>query len=251
MKVCIIGPGYIGLPTALLLSEKNEVIGVDLKKDVVEKINDKIMPFDEPGLNDILKMANLRASVSPELADAFLICVPTPFDKELRMADLKYVKMAAESIVPYLRKGNIVVVESTVSPGACVKVVLPILEKSGLKVKKDFYLSHCPERAIPGNTLNEMVNNDRIIGGIDEKSTNLTKELYSTFVKGHLFLTDVTTAEFVKLMENTYRDINIALANEFAILAEDIGIDIWEAIKLANRHPRVNILKPGDRKSVV
>jgi UDP-N-acetyl-D-mannosaminuronic acid dehydrogenase len=161
------------------------------------------------------------------------------------MADLTYVKSAAESIVPRLKKGDLVVVESTVSPGACVKVVAPILEKSGLKARKDFMLAHCPERAIPGNTLHEMVNNDRIIGGIDEASTSLTKELYSGFVKGNIFTTDITTAEFVKLMENTYRDINIALANEFAIIAEDSGIDIWEAIKLANRHPRVNILKPG------
>jgi UDP-N-acetyl-D-mannosaminuronic acid dehydrogenase len=161
------------------------------------------------------------------------------------MADLRYVKSAAESIVPVLKKGNLVVIESTVSPGACCKVVAPILEKSGLKAKKDFYLAHCPERAIPGNTLYEMVNNDRIIGGIDEESTTMTKELYSGFVKGKIYTTDITTAEFVKLMENTYRDVNIALANEFAIIAEDAGIDIWEAITLANRHPRVNVLKPG------
>ncbi len=245
MKVCVIGLGYIGLPTALLLSQKNEVIGVDLKKDTVEKINNKILPFEEPGLENLLKNSTIVASITPKLADAFIICVPTPFDKEVRMADLRYVKSAAESIVPYLRKGNIVIVESTVSPGACTKVVVPILEKSGLKVKRDFFLSHCPERAIPGNTLNEMINNDRIIGGIDEKSTDITRELYSTFVKGNLFTTDITTAEFVKLMENTYRDINIALANEFAIIAEDVGINVWEAINLANRHPRVNILKPG------
>jgi UDP-N-acetyl-D-mannosaminuronic acid dehydrogenase len=245
MKVCVIGLGYIGLPTALLLSQKNEVIGVDLKKDVVEKINNKVLPFDEPGLNELLIASNIVASPTPKLADVFIICVPTPFDKEVRMADLRYVKSAAVSIYPYLRKGNLVIVESTVSPGACTKVVVPILEKSGLKARKDFYLSHCPERAIPGNTLNEMVNNDRIIGGIDEKSTELTRELYSTFVKGNLFKTDISTAEFIKLMENTYRDINIALANEFAIIAEEVGINIWEAITLANRHPRVNILKPG------
>lgn len=244
-KVCVIGLGYIGLPTALLLSDKNEVIGVDVKQDVVDKINNKEMPFKEPGLDDILNSSSIVASTKPQEADVFLICVPTPFDKEVRMADLTYVKSAAESIVPYLKKDNLVVVESTVSPGACVKVVAPILEKSGLKVKKDFHLAHCPERAIPGNTLYEMVNNDRILGGIDEVSTELTRELYAGFVMGKIFTTDITTAEFVKLMENTYRDINIALANEFAIIAEDTGIDIWEAIALANRHPRVNILKPG------
>lgn len=244
-KICVIGLGYIGLPTALLLSQNNQVIGVDVKKEVVDKINHKQMPFEEPGLDGLLVKSGIVASTTPVEADVFLICVPTPFDKEVRMADLTYVKSAAESIVPHLKKGDLVVVESTVSPGACVKVVAPILEKSGLKVRKDFMLAHCPERAIPGNTLHEMVNNDRIIGGIDEASTNLTKELYSGFVKGNIFTTDITSAEFVKLMENTYRDINIALANEFAIIAEDSGINIWEAIKLANRHPRVNILKPG------
>ncbi|MGE5465434.1 MAG: nucleotide sugar dehydrogenase [Betaproteobacteria bacterium] len=245
MRVCVIGLGYIGLPTALLLSQKNDVVGVDLKKSVVEKVNDRIMPFEEPGLEDLLKRSGMVASTAPQRADAFIICVPTPFDKEVRMADLRYVKAAAESIAPVLEKGNLVVVESTVSPGACEKVVAPILEKSGLKARKDFFLAHCPERAIPGNTLHEMVHNDRILGGVDETSTRLALELYSTFVKGNIYTTDAATAEFVKLMENTYRDINIAMANEFAIIAEDAGVNVWEAISLANRHPRVNILKPG------
>ncbi len=245
MRICVIGLGYIGLPTALLMSQKNDVIGVDLKREVVEKINNRIMPFEEPGLDVLLNRASIIAATTPRNADVFVICVPTPFDKEVRMADLSYVKSAAESIVPCLRKGNLVIVESTVSPGACAKVVVPILEKSGLKARTDFYIAHCPERAIPGNTLHEMVSNDRIIGGIDETSTRLTYELYSTFVRGNIFTTDITTAEFVKLMENTFRDINIALANEFAIIAEDAGVDVWEAIGLANRHPRVNILKPG------
>ncbi len=245
MKICVIGLGYIGLPTAILLSEKNEVVGVDVKNDVVDKINKKIMPFEEPGLDSLLKASSITANTKPQPADAFLICVPTPFDKEIRMADLRFVRMAAESIVPSLRKGNIVILESTVSPGADINVLAPILERSGLKAGEDFYLAHCPERAIPGNTLHEMVNNDRIIGGIDDASTQLARQIYSTFVKGNIFTTDITTAEFVKLMENTYRDINIALANEFAILAEEAGIDIWEAIALANHHPRVKILSPG------
>ena len=245
MKICIIGLGYIGLPTALLLARENEVFGVDLKEDVVAKINDKVLPFKEPGLEEMLRTSSLTAGVKPRTADAFIICVPTPFDKEIRMADLHYVRSAAESIVPFLSKGNIVIVESTVSPGTCVKVVAPILERSGLKVGKDFYLAHCPERAIPGNTLNEMVNNDRIIGGIDKTSAAICCELYSKFVKGQLLTTDITTAEYVKLVENTYRDTNIALANELAVIAEDLGVDVWEAIGLANRHPRVKILKPG------
>jgi UDP-N-acetyl-D-mannosaminuronic acid dehydrogenase len=245
MKICVIGLGYIGLPTAILLSEKNEVVGVDVKNDVVDKINNKVMPFEEPGLDSLLTASSITASTKPVPADAFLICVPTPFDKEIRMADLRFVRLAAESIVPSLRKGNIVILESTVSPGADVNVLVPILERSGLKAGEDFYLAHCPERAIPGNTLHEMVHNDRIIGGIDDASTQLARQIYSTFVKGNIFTTDITTAEFVKLMENTYRDINIALANEFAILAEEAGIDIWEAITLANHHPRVKILSPG------
>jgi UDP-N-acetyl-D-mannosaminuronic acid dehydrogenase len=245
MKICVIGLGYIGLPTAILLSEKNEVVGVDVKKDVVDKINKKIMPFREPGLDRLLECSGIIASTAPEPSDAFIICVPTPFDKEVRMADLKFVRSAAESIVPHIRKGNIVILESTVSPGASINVLGQILEKSGLKAGEDFYMAHCPERAIPGNTLHEMTHNDRIIGGINDASTQLAKRIYATFVKGNIFTTDITTAEFVKLMENTYRDINIALANEFAILAEEAKINIWEAIALANRHPRVKILNPG------
>jgi UDP-N-acetyl-D-mannosaminuronic acid dehydrogenase len=136
MRICVIGLGYIGLPTALLLSQKNDVIGIDLKKDVVDKINKKIMPFEEPGLDSLLKASGITASTKPQPADAFLICVPTPFDKEIRMADLRFVRLAAESIVPSIRKGNIVILESTVSPGACINVLEPILEKSGLSWRR-------------------------------------------------------------------------------------------------------------------
>jgi len=144
-----------------------------------------------------------------------------------------------------LKKGDLVILESTVSPNTCIKLMQPILEKNGLKAGEDFYLSHCPERAIPGNTMYELVNNDRIIGGINQESAELTRDVYKTFVKGEIFLTDTTTAETVKLMENTFRDVNIALANEFAKISEEVGINIWETIDLANKHPRVNILKPG------
>jgi len=155
------------------------------------------------------------------------------------------VREAVTSIVKYLRPGNLVILESTVPPGTSERLLLPILETSGLKRSKDFYLAHCPERAIPGNTVYEMIHNDRIIGGIDQESARLAKELYSAFVKGNFFLTDLHTAEIIKLMENTFRDINIALANEFAQIAEESGLNIWEAIELANKHPRVNILQPG------
>jgi len=245
MKVCVIGLGYIGLPTALLLSEHHDVFGCDLNSELVEKVNQKIIPFCEKDLEEKLKASSLNAFTHPVEADAFLICVPTPFDKEVRMADLRFVKSAVESIVSYLKKGNLVVIESTITPGACEKVVCPILQKSGLKVGDDIFLSHCPERAIPGKTFDEMVHNDRIVGGCDKKSTDLTEELYRCFVKGNIYKTSVRTAEFVKLMENTFRDVNIALANELAILAEEVGIDVWQAIALANKHPRVNIHSPG------
>ena len=250
MKISILGLGYIGLPTAALFaSHGHKVVGVDINKNIVETINKGITPFDELELSQVLEKAimskNLTAKTEVEESDVFIIAVPTPLDKEMKMADLKYVRSTAEVIYPHLRKDNLVILESTVPPGTCDKLLIPILEKSGLKVSDDFYLAHCPERAIPGNTIFEMVHNDRIIGGIDKKSAELAKSLYSCFVKGNFYLTNTITAEFVKLMENTFRDINIALANEFAQMAEESGVNVWEAIELANRHPRVNILKPG------
>ena len=250
MKISILGLGYIGLPTAALFATHgHEVVGIDVNKNIVETINKGITPFDEPELPELLQNAisskNLIAKTQVEEADVFIIAVPTPLDKEMKMAELKYVRSAAEMVYPHLRKDNLVILESTVPPGTCDKLLIPILEKSGLKVSDDFYLAHCPERAIPGNTIYEMVHNDRIVGGIDKKSTKLAKSLYSCFVEGNFYLTNTITAEFVKLMENTFRDINIALANEFAQIAEESGINVWEAIELANKHPRVNVLKPG------
>ena len=250
MKICILGLGYIGLPTAALFSTHgHEVVGIDINKNIVETANKGITPFDEPGLSELLQEAitskNLIAKTEVEEADVFIIAVPTPLDKEMKMAELKYVRSAAEMIYPHLRIDNLVILESTVPPGTCDKLLIPILEKSGLKVSDDFYLAHCPERAIPGNTIYEIVHNDRIVGGIDKKSAELAKSLYSCFMGEKFYLTNTITAEFVKLMENTFRDINIALANEFAQIAEECGINAWEAIELANKHPRVNILKPG------
>lgn len=249
-KICVLGQGYIGLPTALLFANNgHEVLGVDVNKRVVDTIKAGRMPFEEKGFQELLDGAiakkTYRAESLAEEADVFLVAVPTPFDSEMRMANLKYVVSACEMIVPKMRKGNLVIIESTIPPKTCDKQVRFILEKSDLKMCDDFYLSHCPERAIPGNTLYEMVYNDRVIGGVDEKSTQLTADLYSSFVEGNLHLTTSTTAEMIKLMENTFRDVNIALANEFAQIADDYCIDIWKAIEIANKHPRVNILKPG------
>lgn len=248
-KICVLGLGYMGLPTASLLATNGySVVGVDVNEKKVKAINDREIPFDEPGLKELVLKAidtgKFNAQTEVPESDVFIIAVPTPITAR-KKADLSYVESATEMIYPKLKKGNLVILESTVSPNTCTKLMIPILEKSKLKASKDFMLSHCPERAIPGNTMHELVFNDRIIGGIDEKSKKATAAIYSSFVKGKIFLTDTTTAETVKLMENTFRDINIALANEFAKIAEEIGINIWEAINLANRHPRVNILQPG------
>jgi len=246
LKICVLGLGYIGLPTALLFAQKYDVVGVDINKEVVEKVNKGKSPFDEPGLDDLFEKAknNFVAMTEVEEGDVFLIAVPTPLERAVKVADLKYVRLAAEMVYPYLNRGNLVILESTVPPGTSERLVIPILERSKLKAG-EFYFVYCPERAIPGNTVYEMIHNDRIIGGFDKRSGELAKDLYSSFVKGNLYLTDIRTAEFVKLMENTYRDISIALANEFAQIAEESRINVWEAIELANKHPRVNILKPG------
>lgn len=246
-KICVLGLGYIGLPTALLLASSGfEVIGVDINKKIVENLKNGALPFFEPGLEELFAKAheNFEAKEKIEPADIYLIAVPTPLDKYVEVPDMKYVKSALESIISVLEPGSLVILESTVPVGTCERFVIPILEKSGLKTG-EFHLAYCPERAIPGRTLYEMVNNDRIIGGIDQISAEMTKKIYSSFVKGNIYLTDVRTAEFVKLIENAYRDVNIAFANEIAQIAEELGINVWEAIELANKHPRVNILRPG------
>ena len=247
MRLCLLGLGYIGLPTAALFAANgHEVVGVDINKTIVDKLNDGISPFDEPGLDELLIKARGKLTASTEVVDSdvFLIAVPTPLENSVKVADLKPVRLAAEMIRPHLKHGNLVILESTVPPGTSERLLIPILEKGGLKIG-NFGFAHCPERAIPGKTINEMVNNDRIVGGYDALSTERTIALYSSFVKGSIYPTSLRTAEFVKLMENTYRDICIALVNEFAKLAEECEINVWDAIDLANKHPRVNMLKPG------
>lgn len=244
MKICIIGLGYIGLPTALLLAQKHQVVGVDINQRIINTLKSGKLPFEEQGLEELMKStkSTFLASQNIEEADVFLIAVPTPLEGSMKISDLRFVRSATEMIYPLLKNGNLVIIESTVPPGTSERLVIPILKRSGVK---KFYFSHCPERAIPGKTIFEMVHNDRIIGGMDKESCERTKELYASFVKGNIYITDVKTAEFVKLMENTYRDVNIALANEFAQLAEESKLNVWTAIELANKHPRVEILKPG------
>jgi UDP-N-acetyl-D-mannosaminuronic acid dehydrogenase len=248
-SLCVLGLGYIGLPTASTFATHGiKVVGVDTNTRIVESLNNGHVHLFEPGLRTLVQAAigskNLTIQNAPQKADAFIIAVPTPF-KEEKSADLSYVVEAAEAIVPFLEKGNLVILESTSPPRTTVDIVAPILEKSGLKAGTDFHLAYSPERVLPGQILRELIENARVIGGIDSQSAEAGKALYSTFVRGEIILTDATTAEMVKLMENTYRDINIAAANEFSRLAARFEVDIWEAIDIANLHPRVKILQPG------
>ncbi|UCE75501.1 MAG: nucleotide sugar dehydrogenase [Methanomassiliicoccales archaeon] len=249
-KICILGLGYVGLPTASMFATHGyDVVGVDVNEDIVKNMEKGNIPIKEPGLETLvlaaLKSNRLKVQAKPEKADVFIICVPTPINEATKEPDLSYVKSATESILPYLEKGNLVVLESTVPPLTTQNIVIPILKKSDLKVGEEISVAYCPERVLPGKILTEFVKNDRIIGGLDKKSAQMAKELYGSFVEGNLHLTEITCAEMVKLMENTFRDVNIALANEFMKISERIGIDVWEAIILANKHPRVDIHRPG------
>ena len=258
-KICVLGLGYIGLPTASTFATNGvKVVGVDINPHVVETLQSGNIHIHEVGLRAVVQSAlasgNLTISHQPEEADAFLIAVPTPFyedqygeyeGRQYRLADMRAVISATEAILPHLRKGNLVILESTSPPRTTVDLVRPILERSGLKAGVDFHLCYSPERVLPGQILRELIENARVIGGISPESTEAGCALYAIFVKGEILATDATTAEMVKLMENTTRDVNIAIANEFARLAEKFGVDVWEAIRLANRHPRINILSPG------
>jgi UDP-N-acetyl-D-mannosaminuronic acid dehydrogenase len=225
-----------------------QVLGVDVNTRVVEWLRAGRIHIEEPDLQTLVQAAvnsgQLIIGLEPRPADAFIIAVPTPISSDHR-ADLAFVRAAAESIVPHLRRGNLVVLESTVPPRTTQDVLRPLLERSGLRAGDDFFLAHCPERVLPGRIMVELVENDRIIGGLTQRCAERAAELYATFVHGSLHQTDATTAEMVKVMENTCRDVNIALANQFAILAERFGVDAWEAIDLANKHPRVQVLRPG------
>lgn len=247
--ICVIGLGYIGLPTSSMFASKGILVtGVDNNAHVIQSLSQGKVHIFEPGLNEVVKSAldqgTLQIASQPVEAEAFIIAVPTPFYED-KKADLSYVRSAAESIVPVLRPGNLVVLESTSPPLTTRDVVQPILERSGLKAGKDFLLAYSPERVLPGKIMQELVENARVIGGIDDASALAGRDLYRLIVKGEIVLTDATTAEMVKLMENTYRDVNIAIAMEFSRLADRFGVDIWEALSIANRHPRVKILNPG------
>lgn len=248
-NICVVGLGYIGLPTASLLATKGyKVHGVDVSPKVVETINRGSIHIVEPGLDILVKSAvqsgNLKAGLEPIESDVFIIAVPTPF-KEGKRPDLSYVESATRVITPFLKPGNLVILESTSPVGTSDEVVAEIIKGSGFTIGEDVFVAHCPERVLPGRILIELVENDRVVGGVDELSTQLAIEFYETFVSGEVLAATAKTAEMVKLTENSFRDVNIAFANELSMICDREGISVWDVISLANRHPRVNILNPG------
>lgn len=247
--ICVIGLGYVGLPAAVMFASNGHTVrGVDINSALVESIHSGDVGQSEPDLSirlkNVLDGGQFTASTSPSTADVFVIAVPTPVGRD-HSPDLTFVVDACRSVAGKLSKGDLVIVESTIPPGATRGEISSTLEESGLSAGTDFSLAYCPERVLPGNIVKEIVENDRIIGGIDEKSTARAVDLYRSLVTGELRETDAETAEMVKLAENTYRDVNIALANNLANLSESVGVNVWNVVEMANLHPRVNIHNPG------
>ena len=253
-KVCIVGLGYIGLPTAAIFaSRKIQVIGVDVNEEVVNIINQGKIHIVEPDLDilvhSVVKDRYLKAQITPEEADAFIVAVPTPFKGSDHEPNLEYIESAAKAVAKVLKKGDLVVLESTSPVGATERMSQWLAEsRKDLSFPhqkgkdSDIRIAHCPERVLPGHVIRELVENDRVIGGITEKCTQMAIDLYKVFVKGECIATNARTAEMAKLTENAFRDVNIAFANELSVLCDSLNINVWELIELANRHSRVNIL---------
>ena len=249
MKICVVGLGYVGLPASCVLAQAgHKVLGVDVHAEVVECLNQGRVHFDEPGIADLLRevleQKRFEASHQPEPADAFILCVPTPFQAGYQ-PDLSCVEAAARSVLPVLKAGDLVVVESTIPVGATEKVAALIRTARPELTPDNLHVAHCPERVLPGNAIREIIHNDRVVGGTTPEATALAARLYRSFSHGTVAETTATTAEMAKLAENTFRDINIAYANELSMLCVECGIDTQELIRLANMHPRVNIHAPG------
>lgn len=254
-SVSVIGLGYIGLPTAAILAANGvAVTGVDISPATVTAVNRGRVPFVEPDLAgyvaEAVSAGKLRAVSAPEPADAYIVAVPTPF-MENHKPDLSYIRSAAEALAPTLRGGELVILESTSPPGTTQRMAdwilaeRPDLSLDGADGRPRIYVAHCPERVLPGKIMVELVTNDRIVGGITPEAAQRSRDLYQVFCQGEILLTDAATAEAAKLVENSFRDVNIAFANELSLVADRLGIDVWELIRLANHHPRVNILQPG------
>lgn len=251
MKLTTIGLGYIGLPTSIMFAKHGvDVVGVDIKQEAVDKLNNGHIHIEEPGLQEaleeVLASGKFKASTIPEQADTYIIAVPTPNNNdEHKSCDISIVMSGVESIIPLLKRGDTVIVESTIAPRTMDDHVKPYLESKGFIIGEDIYLVHCPERVLPGQIMHELVYNNRIIGGITPACVEAGKRVYGTFVKGEMIETQAKTAEMSKLMENTYRDVNIALANELAKICNDLEINVNDVIEMANKHPRVNLHTPG------
>ena len=248
MKACFMGLGYIGLPTAIISSQHGiNVCGVDINPKVVENTNRGELHIVEPGLQDLLKKAvdskTLVASTTPFESDVYLIVVPTPF-KAKHEPDISYVESATKTVIPFLKEGDLFIIEST-SPVGTTEKMAELIFAERPELKGRIHIAYCPERVLPGNVIFELVNNDRVIGGIDDASADAAAEFYGKFVSGQLHKTNCRTAEMCKLVENSSRDVQIAFANELSMICEKAGINVWELISLANKHPRVNILQPG------
>lgn len=253
--VGVVGLGYIGLPTAAILASKDvKVVGTDVNQAVIDAVNRGDVPFVEPDLATYVAGAvqygTLRATKEIEPADAFIIAVPTPLGED-HQPDLSYIRSAAMAVAPKLRGGELVILESTSPPGATRKLadwileLRPDLSIDGSAGRPVLHVAHCPERVLPGRVMIELVTNDRVVGGLTPEAAERARDLYSKFCQGEILLTDATTAEMVKLAENSFRDVNIAFANELSTVADRVGVDVWELVRLANRHPRVEILRPG------
>lgn len=251
MKLTVVGLGYIGLPTSIMFANHDvEVLGVDVNEKVVEKLNKGLIHIEEPGLQEAyenaLEKGNFKASLRPDKSDAFIISVPTPNNNDqYRSFGNQYLMQALENILPHLEKGNTIIVESTLAPRTMDDEVKPFLEDRGYIIGEDVYLVHCPERVLPGKILEELIYNNRIIGGITDSCVEAGKKVYGTFVKGEMIETDAKTAEMSKLVENTFRDVNISLANELAKVCNGLEINVLDVIEMANKHPRVNVHQPG------
>ena len=251
-KIIVMGLGYIGLPTASMLATKgHQVLGVDVSEHAVNTINSGRIHIIEPDLDILVRSAvnsgNLKASLTPEEGDTFIIAVPTPFmevNGNPKAPDLSYVEAATRAIVPFLREDNLVILEST-SPVGTTEFIYNTIIEMRAELAGKVHIAHCPERVLPGHILRELVDNDRIIGGLSKTANAQAQELYKSFCNGAILLTDSKTAELSKLVENSFRDVNIAFANELSVICDHLGINVWETIALANRHPRVNILQPG------